>query len=370
MKTIKLKVKTSTKNYPIYFGSNILYKTGKLIKKNLPGVKKIAIISDNKLPKRLLTKLVKSLKSYNVKLFKLSANEKNKSLSVANNIIQKLLRENFNRTDCLIAFGGGIVGDLSAFISSLTKRGIKFINIPTTLLAQVDASIGGKTGINSNQGKNLIGTFYQPDFILSDPILLKSLPQREVVSGYAEILKHSLILDRKFFMWLEKNGKKIVIERNKTFLINAIYKSCKIKSQIVNKDEREKDLRMILNFGHTFAHGFEGAKNFSKKLNHGEAVLLGMIVAIDLSNKKKLLSSKEASLIKKHYKNLKLLMNFKKFFKKNEINKIINFMKKDKKNLNNKISLILLKKIGKTTKPKQIALDGLEIKKFLNSYYS
>jgi len=370
MKTIKLKVKTSTKNYPIYFGSNILDKTGKLIKENLPDVKKVAIISDSKLPKRLLTKLVKSLKSYNVKLFKLPANEKNKSLSVANNIIQKLLKENFNRTDCLIAFGGGIVGDLSAFISSLTKRGIKFINIPTTLLAQVDASIGGKTGINSNQGKNLIGTFYQPDFILSDPMLLKSLPQREVVSGYAEILKHSLILDKKFFMWLEKNGKKIVIERNKTFLINAIYKSCKIKSQIVNKDEKERDLRMILNFGHTFAHGFEGAKNFSKKLNHGEAVLLGMIVAIDLSNKKKLLSSKEVSLIKKHYKNLRLLMNFKKFFKKNELDKIINFMKKDKKNLNNKISLILLKKIGKTTRPKQIALGGLEIKKFLNSYYS
>ena len=369
MRTVKLNVKTKTKNYPIYFGDNILNKTGKLIKKNLPDVKKVSIVSDNKLPKKLLTKLLRSLKSYDVKLFKLSANEKNKSLSVANKIIQQLLKKNFNRSDCLIAFGGGILGDLSAFISSLTKRGIKFINIPTTLLAQVDASIGGKTGINSNQGKNLIGTFYQPDFIVSDPIVLKSLPQREIVSGYAEILKHSLILDKKFFMWLAKSGKKIVHERNKAFLINAILKSCKIKSNIVSKDEKEKDLRMVLNFGHTFAHGFESAKNFSKKLNHGEAVLLGMMLASDLSYKKKLLSFRELSLIKKHYKNLKLLMNIKKIFKKNEINKIIYFMKKDKKNVSSKISLILLKKIGKATKPKQIELKDFEVKKFLNSYY-
>tara|TARA_B100000959_G_scaffold283282_1_gene351792 strand:- start:1030 stop:2139 length:1110 start_codon:yes stop_codon:yes gene_type:complete len=369
MKIIKLNVKTKTKNYPIYFGNNILNKTGKLVKKKLPGVKKVCIISDNKIPKKLLMQLLKSLKNYDIKLFKLTANEKNKSLSVANKIIEQLLKINFNRSDCLISFGGGILGDLSAFISNLTKRGIKFINIPTTLLAQVDASIGGKTGINSNQGKNLIGTFYQPDFVLSDPMLLKSLPQREIVSGYAEILKHSLILDKKFFMWLKNNGKKIIFERNKVLLVDAIFKSCKIKSSIVSKDEREKNLRMILNFGHTFAHGFESVKKFSKKLNHGEAVLLGMIIACDLSKKKKLLSFKELSSIKKHYKNLELPMNIKKIIKKNEINKIIYFMKKDKKNVSNKINLILLKKIGKTTRPKQISLRGEEVKKFLNSYY-
>ena len=369
MKIIKLNVKTKTKKYPIYFGNNILNKTGKLVKKKLPGVKKVCIISDNKIPKKLLIQLLKSLKNYDIKLFKLTANEKNKSLSVANKIIEQLLKINFNRSDCLISFGGGILGDLSAFISNLTKRGIKFINIPTTLLAQVDASIGGKTGINSNQGKNLIGTFYQPDFVLSDPMLLKSLPQREIVSGYAEILKHSLILDKKFFIWLKNNGKKIIFERNKVLLVDAIFKSCKIKSSIVSKDEREKNLRMILNFGHTFAHGFESVKKFSKKLNHGEAVLLGMIIACDLSKKKKLLSFKELSSIKKHYKNLELPMNIKKIIKKNEINKIIYFMKKDKKNVSNKINLILLKKIGKTTRPKQISLGSEEVKKFLNSYY-
>ena len=237
------------------------------------------------------------------------------------------------------------------------------------MLAQVDASIGGKTGINSNRGKNLIGTYYQPDFILSDVSLLKSLPQREIISGYGEILKHSLILDKKFFLWLSENGKKIINKKNNLFLKEAIFKSCKIKCKVVNKDEKEKDLRMILNFGHTFAHGFESAKNFSKKLNHGEAVLLGMMLASELSNKKKQLSFRELLLIKKHYLSLKLPMNINKIFKKREISKIVHFMKKDKKNVDEKINLILLNKIGKTAKLKKFALNSNEIKKFLDSYY-
>ena len=369
MKNTKLIVKTKSKSYPIYFGNNILNITGRLIKKNIPDVKKICIISDNKLPIFLLNKLIKSLKKYELKIYKLSATEKTKSLKVANKIIEHLLSDNFNRSDCVIALGGGVLGDLSAFISNLTKRGLKFINIPTTLLAQVDASIGGKTGINSKRGKNLIGTYYQPDFILSDISLLKSLPQREMISGYGEILKHSLILDKEFFLWLSKNGKKIINKTHNLFLKEAIIKSCKIKCKIVNKDEKEKSLRMILNFGHTFAHGFESAKSFSKKLNHGEAVLLGMMMASKLSNKKKLLSFRELLSIKKHYLALKLPMNIDKIFKKKEVSKIVHFMNKDKKNIDEKINFILLRKIGKTTKPKRFALHSNEIKKFLNSYY-
>ena len=369
MKNNKLIVKTKNKSYPIYFGNNILSTTGRLMKKNLPNVKKICIISDNKLPKILLKKLIKSLKKYELKVYKLSANEKTKSLKVANKIVEHLLKDNFNRSDCIIALGGGVLGDLSAFISNLTKRGLKFINIPTTLLAQVDASIGGKTGINSSQGKNLIGTYYQPDFVLTDVSILKSLPQREIIAGYGEILKHSLILDKKFFLWLTKNGKIIINKQNNYYLKSAIIRSCKIKSKIVSKDEKEKNLRMVLNFGHTFAHGFERATNFSKRLNHGEAVLIGMMIASELSVKKKLLPSKELSLIKKHYHDLKLPMNINKIFKKNQINKIIYFMKKDKKNLNEKINLILLNKIGKVNMRKKTLLSVKEIRKFLNSYY-
>ena len=369
MKNNKIIVKKKTKNYPIYFGNKVLNSLGKIINKEIPNVRKVSIISDKNIPTKLLRKINLSLKKYKPKIYKMPSGEKTKSFKVAYWLIENLLKDNLNRSDCVVAVGGGIIGDLSAFVSSITKRGVKFINIPTTLLAQVDASIGGKTGINTRQGKNLIGTFYQPDFILSDVSLIKSLPQREVVSGYGEILKHSLISDRKFFFWLTKNGKKIIIKKNNKLLISAIIKSCKIKSKIVNRDEKEKNLRMILNFGHTFAHGFEGAKNFSKKLNHGEAVILGMMIASELSNKKKILSSKELFWIRKHYNSLKLLINIKKIFKKNEINKIIHFMKKDKKNVDEKINLILLKKIGKTSKPKQVSLKDYEIKKFLNSYY-
>tara|TARA_Y100000590_G_scaffold226945_1_gene256258 strand:- start:4548 stop:5657 length:1110 start_codon:yes stop_codon:yes gene_type:complete len=369
MKKTKLIVKTKSKSYPIYFGSNILKSTGVLVKKNLPGVKKICVISDNKLPKVIIKELIKSLKNYKVKIYKLSVSENIKNINLASKIVEKLLEENFNRSDCIVALGGGIIGDLSAFISSITKRGLKFINIPTTLLAQVDASIGGKTGINSIRGKNLIGTYYQPDFVLSDTSILNSLPRREMISGYGEILKHSLILDKKFFLWLSKNAKKIFDKKNNSILEKAIVKSCKIKSNVVKKDEKEKNLRMILNFGHTFAHGFESTKNFSKKLNHGEAVILGMIIASELSNKKKLLSNKELFKIKKHYIDLGLSMNIRKIFRKNDINKIVYFMKKDKKNSGEKINLVLLNKIGKIAKQDKSILSDKEVRKFLNSYY-
>ena len=369
MKNNKLVVKTKSKTYPIYFGNNILSKTGNLIQNNLPSVKKVCVIIDNKIPNLLVKKLLKSLKKFEVKIYKLTVSEKTKSVTLANKIIESLLKQNFNRSDCVISFGGGITGDLSALVANLTKRGLKFINVPSTLLAQVDASMGGKTAVNSKYGKNLIGTYYQPDFILNDVSILKSLPGREMISGYGEILKHSLILNKKFFFWLLQNGKKMMISNNKKILKKAIIESCKIKCHIVNKDETEKGLRMILNFGHTFAHGFESAKNFSKSLNHGEAVLLGMMVASDLSHKKKLLPLQDLALIKSHYYNLKLPNNINKIFKKKEIDKIIYFMKKDKKNIDEKISLILLNKIGQTTKPQEFNLKSNKIKEFLKSYY-
>jgi len=316
MKNTKIIVKTKSKTYPIYFGDKIISTTGALIRKNLPNVKKICIISDKNLPLVLLKKLSKSLKKYNLKIYRLSVSEKIKNFKVAYKLIENMLNDNFNRSDCIISFGGGILGDLSAFISSLTKRGVKFINIPTTLLAQVDASIGGKTAINSNQGKNLIGTFYQPEFVLVDISMLNSLPRREIICGYGEILKHSLILDRKFFLWLSINAKKIINNKDNNLLIMAVIRSCKIKSKIVNRDEREKNLRMILNFGHTFAHGFEGAKNFSKKINHGEAVLLGMTIANQLAYNKKILPLKDLMLVKKHYFDLNLPRKISNFIKR------------------------------------------------------
>ena len=271
---------------------------------------------------------------------------RNKNQKTVNRLLDILLKNNFHRNDYLISIGGGITGDISSYAASIFKRGIKFINIPTTLLAQVDASIGGKTGINSKYGKNLIGTFYQPNLVISDTTFLKSLPKREIICGYAEILKHSLIMNKKFFHYLDKNANKI-LKLQKPFLEKAIYQSCLVKKKIIEKDENEKNIRQILNFGHTFAHAFEATNNYSKKLNHGEAVLLGMICALNIAHQNKKIVKKDYNKIINHYKKINLPMNIKSFFTNKNIKKILFFMKKDKKNNNNKINLVLLKKIGK-----------------------
>ena len=366
MKKNKIIVKSKSKKYPIYFGYNNIKKVKNLIEKNLNGVNKICIISDKNIPFKIKKKLNQILKIYDLTIYDLKVSEKIKSFRVANKIVEELLKKNFNRSDCVIALGGGVVGDLAAFVASIIKRGIKFINIPTTLLSQVDSSIGGKTGVNTPQGKNLIGTFYQPDFVVSDVSTLSSLPIREMVCGYGEILKHSLILDKKFFKWLTKNGKQIIIDKNKNIIKKAIIKSCKIKSKIIEKDENENNLRKILNFGHTFAHGFEATKKFSKKINHGEAVILGMMMAIKLAYEKKKLSYAEMIQVKKHYLDLNLPINLGEYFKKKEINKIVFFMKKDKKNLDGKIILILIRKIGQVSKSFNYSLNANEIKNFLS----
>ena len=272
------------------------------------------------------------------------------------------LKDDFNRSDCIIALGGGVLGDLSAFISSLIKRGVQFVNIPTTLLAQVDSSIGGKTGVNSKYGKNLIGSFMQPDLVISDINMLSSLPKREIICGYGEILKHSIISDRKIFNYLKKNYLKI-LKLKSPFIEKTISDSCKIKRDIVQQDEKEKNLRKILNLGHTFAHAYEAALSYSKKLNHGEAVILGVVSSAKFSIKNNILNKKDYKQIINHINNLKIPVNLNFYFKKKDINLIIKYMKSDKKNNSSKINLILIKKIGKVIL--NLKYSQSKIKKFL-----
>ena len=352
MKFTKIFIETNNQKYPVIIGKNILRKTNFFLKHIFSNTKKVAIITDKKLPPSILKTIKFSLKNYKLFIYKLPSGERTKNIKYANSLISKILKENFNRTDCIVALGGGVIGDLSGLVASLVKRGIRFVNIPTTLLSQVDASIGGKTAINSAQGKNLIGSFYHPNLILTDISVIDSLPPREIICGYAEILKYSLILDKKFFIWLNNNGKELIYKKKHYLLEKAIITSCKIKSQIVKKDESEKNLRMILNFGHTFGHAFESVRKFSKKLNHGEAVLLGMFIANQFAFKKKILNSNDFELIKKHYLNLDLLINIQKKIRKSHVSKIISFMKSDKKNFDSKINHVLLKRIGKALKPK------------------
>jgi|TARA_B110000881_G_C18594699_1_gene530435 3-dehydroquinate synthase len=361
----EIKVKNNNANYSILIGNKILNILNVKLKKTCPKALKIAIVVDKNIPAKFLSKIKNNLKNYKIFTFKFNSSEKSKSQKTINFLLKELLTKGFNRTDVVIGLGGGITGDVSGFVASILKRGINFINIPTTLLSQVDSSIGGKTGINSNYGKNLVGAFYQPKLVISDVSFLKTLPQREIICGYAEVLKHGIIADSKFFSWLNNNSKNILKERNINDLIYAINKSCKIKLNFVNKDVHERGLRMTLNFGHTFAHAIETKNNYSKNINHGEAVLIGMVIATKLSFQKKVCTRKTLDQIIKIYNNNDINYNLKKYFTTKDITNMLKYMKNDKKNYDEKINLILLKKIGKTTKADEYKVSISNIKKYL-----
>ena len=345
MKPIKLKIKTQTQQYPIIIGSNLVSYISKIAKDNSVNFKQCLLIIDKNISKKIVLKINKSLNKKIIYTYFFKASEINKNQDSVNKILDILLTKNFSREDCVISIGGGITGDISGFAASLFKRGLKFINIPTTLLSQVDSSIGGKTGVNTKYGKNLIGSFYQPNLVISDVQFLKTLPKREIICGYGEILKHSLVANRNFYNFLNKNSNKI-FNLSSPFIEKAIYESCKIKKNIVEKDEKEKGLRKILNFGHTFAHAYEASLGYSKKLNHGEAVILGMKTALKFSLQNNIIKKNEYNSIINHISNSNLPSSINKFFKTKDLNKILTFMLKDKKNNSDKISLVLLRMIG------------------------
>jgi len=362
MKPIKLNINTKLENYSIIIGSNIIKDLATYFKKNSITFDKCLLIIDSKVPGRMISRVTKSLNRKKISKFRFDANEKNKNLHNINKILQILLNKNFSRQDCIITIGGGITGDVGGFVASLYKRGLQFINLPTTLLSQVDSSVGGKTGVNTKEGKNLIGSFYQPKIVISDTDFLKSLPKREIICGYGEIFKHALILNKKFYNYLNKNSRKI-LNLKTPFIEKAIYESCRIKKMIIEKDEKEKGIRKILNFGHTFAHAYEATLGYSKKLNHGEAVILGIITALRFSLNVRLIKIREYEAIIRHIHDMKLPSNIKTYFSSKNLNTILSFMMKDKKNISKKINLILLKKIGSAVINNQY--DNLKIKTFL-----
>ena len=366
MKNQEIKFKSKNHNYSILIGKNTLNVLPKKIKILCPKTKNIALIIDKNIPIKFRNDIKKKLRSYNLLILFFEANEKNKSINTVNYFLNKLLSKNFNRSDLISGVGGGITGDVIGFVASIFKRGINFINIPTTLLAQVDSAIGGKTGVNSNYGKNLIGSFFQPKLVVIDTTFINSLPRKEIICGYAEILKHSIIKDKDFFYWLKKNSKSIFKKSSKE-LTYAIKKSCEIKNYFVSRDENEKDMRMILNFGHTFAHAIEVKNNYSKKITHGEAVLSGMILATKLSVIKKICSPKTLTEIKNIYLQNNLDYTYKKYSNKNLLYKLIPYLKNDKKNNDEKINFILLKNIGKTALPNKSKISLNKLKKLTKS---
>ncbi len=277
-----VKVKLGERSYNILIGARILKKVGNELR-SLGYTDKAVVVTNSTVNEIYGYRLLKSLKRAGIKaeLIVVDDTEKSKSLKVVNDILTKLLELKCERNTPLIALGGGVVGDLTGFVASIYLRGVPFIQLPTTLLAQVDSSVGGKTGVNHKLGKNLIGSFYQPKLVMIDTAVLKTLPDEELLNGICEIIKYGVIKDADLFDYLKDNSAKL-LKRDVNSLRHVIKRSCEIKAEIVSADEREAGLRAILNFGHTLGHALEATSKY-KGIKHGRAVATGMIYAANLS---------------------------------------------------------------------------------------
>jgi 3-dehydroquinate synthase len=312
--------------------------------------RKVAIISNPKVSGLHLKTLLSKLTADEVYFVTVPDGEEYKNMESVNLILESLFKHRLNRNSLLIGFGGGVIGDMTGFVASIFNRGIDFIQIPTTLLSQVDASVGGKTGINNSFGKNLIGAFHQPKGVFIDSNFLETLPKREFASGIAEIVKMAVVFDSEFFSWLEK----VDLRNSREDLIEAIKKSVELKAYVVSQDEKEKGARASLNYGHTFGHVIENETGYSELL-HGEAVAIGMVMANRVAEKLDMFSENESARVLETLQKYDLPINYK-------IPNVENFYQKfflDKKSLNKKIKFVLPNGIGKYEFRDDISKDTL-----------
>ena len=342
MNIIKLNLKKSS--YKIIVGSNILNKLGKYIFKLKLG-DRAYVITNASIKNRYGKILYKTLKqaAFNVKFKLIPDTEKSKSIEIASSVIKDIAAHEKKRKTFIVAFGGGVIGDLAGFIASIYKRGIPYTQVPTTLLAQVDSSIGGKTAVDLIEGKNLVGSFYQPRMVFSDVKMLKSLSLRQLSCGLAEVIKYGIIKDPQLFSYLDKEYKHILALKQPP--LEFIVKRCSyIKAMIVRLDEREeRGVRTILNFGHTIGHAIEAAADY-KRYNHGEAIALGMLVAADMSQKMGLIHEKTTQRIENLIKKVGLPTRIEKL----SIDDVIKAHYYDKKFIGSKNRFVLIRGIGKT----------------------
>ncbi len=337
MKT--LTVALGERSYPIFIGANLISRPECL----LPYIKgqSVCIVSNDTIAPLYLSRLEKVLQGKKVDSVVLPDGESYKTLETLNLIFDHLLTHRHNRTTTLIALGGGVVGDITGFAAACYQRGINFIQIPTTLLSQVDSSVGGKTGVNHTLGKNMIGAFYQPQCVLADTAVLASLPDREFSAGMAEVIKYGLIADITFLRWLEENMSALM-ERDAGALTYAIERSCACKAEVVAKDEREGGVRAILNLGHTFGHAIETAQGYGTWL-HGEAVAIGTVMAADLSARLGWLDESDVARVRRLLSAAKLPLNAP---AEMTVEQFLSLMSVDKKVLDGRIRLVLLKALG------------------------
>ena len=337
MKTINIQL--DERSYPIYIWQDLI-SDYELISQHLPH-KKIAVITNDLIADIYLKPLLDSLSPHkDVISIILPDGEKYKNMDSLNTIYSELLKSKADRNITLIALGGGVIGDITGFAAATYMRGVNFVQIPTTLLSQVDSSVGGKTGINHALGKNMIGSFYQPKCVITDVNVLNTLPSRELSAGLAEVIKYGLIRDVRFFEWLEDNIQ-LLVEMNQDYLIEAILRSCQNKADVVEADEFESGIRAILNLGHTFGHAIEVAQGYGNWL-HGEAVGAGMVMAAELSQSMGWLSEKDVERIIILIKNAGLPTVPPRI----SVEKYLELMMLDKKTKDGQINLVLQKSMG------------------------
>ncbi|HKQ29992.1 MAG TPA: 3-dehydroquinate synthase [Burkholderiales bacterium] len=349
MKTLQLDL--GERAYPIYIGSGLISR--ELIGRHAEG-RPMAIVTNETVAALYLPALRAALAPSRAVEILLPDGEANKNLEVLNRIFSALLEARCDRRTTVIALGGGVVGDMAGFAAAVYQRGVPFIQIPTTLLAQVDSSVGGKTGVNHALGKNMIGAFYQPQAVIIDTDTLKTLPEREFSAGLAEVIKYGLISDVEFFHWLEVNMDKLLARDTET-LVFAIERSCRNKADVVAADEREAGVRALLNFGHTFGHAIETGMGYGEWL-HGEAVGAGMMLASDLSLRLGWLSVQDLDRIRALLVRARLPISAPPSMTPT---RFLELMSVDKKVVAGKLRLVLLKQIGEAVVTNDFSASAL-----------
>jgi 3-dehydroquinate synthase len=356
----RLRVDLGERGYDILIGEGLLTEAGRHV---VPLLKQGAVIvTDSNVAKLHLATLQGGLErsGMHAPVIELEPGEHTKDFRHLEELCNRLLDLKTERNTALIALGGGVIGDLTGFAAAIVLRGIPFIQIPTTLLAQVDSSVGGKTAIDMRQGKNLVGAFYQPRLVLADVGVLETLPRRELLAGYAEVVKYGLIEDAAFFDWLESNGEALV-KGDRRLRREAVMKSCAAKTDVVIEDEREAGRRALLNFGHTFGHALETETGFGDALLHGEAVAIGMVLAFELSARLGLCPFFDAERARRHMAQLGLPVDVKRLVRPSwTVDRLIGHMMQDKKVQGGTPTFILARGIGKAFISRDVPLEALK----------
>ncbi|MGF1607352.1 MAG: 3-dehydroquinate synthase [Rhodothalassiaceae bacterium] len=334
------------RDYEIVIAPGVLHRAGAVLADHLPR-QRLTVVADTAVVAQHGKALTQSLQASGiaVTMIEMDAGEASKSFAKVDHLCRQLLDAQVERGDWIAAMGGGVVGDLVGFVAAILRRGVSFVQIPTTLLAQVDSSVGGKTGINMPQGKNLVGAFHQPRLVLIDPDTLATLPLRERRAGYAEIVKYGLIDQPSFFEWLCLNGTE-VLNGDADALVHAIATSCEAKARVVAADEREAGQRALLNLGHTFGHAVEALAGYDGRVLHGEAVALGLAMACRFSVRQGLMAPEDAARVVDHLDSMGLPIRCNKLPVKVSAEPMLRAMMQDKKVSDGQMTLILLRGIG------------------------